>query len=176
MSNKLKRKEINRYLRTISREEKTNECECYLCGSKKNIQQHHILSIYGLSKIAWRENYRTKDKLDDFYLPTEWLCERCHQLVHQLQDDNYNEETLTLDQMYKIAEMYQEVDLEKAPKSLINEYKGLYDDTVSMTVCNFISYGDLTLDELDELENLVNMELGNEFVEEFYKGDDEYER
>ena len=60
--------------RLASRQEKLRKqngtIECWFCGSKKNLQQHHIIPI----EIGGKGLRKNKT----------WICEECHPKLHQL--------------------------------------------------------------------------------------------
>lgn len=160
----MNRKEVNKYIRFTSKESKEGQC-CSLCGLKRNIEQHHLIKVKELGSIAWRNGYDSKEKIDTMYIPTTFICNKCHELVHSLMDDNYEEPTLDLNFIEGILELISDIDLTNVQEDLIDDYEREVNKMFNMMLYNFVKYGDLTSEELDYVQEIIELQLGDEYSE-----------
>lgn len=150
------RKEINKYIRKNTTPGKGEKCTCKLCGGKKDLSYHHYIKVEDLTHMCWYHDYDTKEELNEIYAPGGYLCDNCHLLFHSLMEDNYNEPELDLDTIYGIVEIISEIDLTQAPEDLYEDYASIVDEMTDTIVHNFIKYGDLTEEEVEELNEIMN--------------------
>lgn len=155
------RKEIHKEIRKISRSE--NKCECYLCKSKKHIQNHHIIKVEVLGDMAYLNGYNTKEQIAELYIPTVDLCEECHKTVHSLMMDNYIEPTIEYKDFLGVMCILDMINLEEAPDDLLEEYTKATNTLMETVIFNLLEFGEFTEEELETIDLIIaEMEGGIE--------------
>lgn len=119
-----------------------------------------------MTHIAWHHDYDTKEKIRQLYIPTEWLCDSCHCLFHQLNEDNFNDEEVSTQAIYNVVDILSSIDLTECPEELYEDYARVVGEMTENFLCGFIKYGNLTLEELEELENILKEEVYYDIGEE----------
>ncbi|MCQ2910924.1 MAG: hypothetical protein MJ244_01935 [Clostridia bacterium] len=151
------RKEITKELRKMNQEKLNKECPegryCHICGTDKEVQNHHIIKVEDLSKTAY---YHKVQDLNDLYIPTVDLCDYHHKVWHGCTGDtNYIDEDIDLDAFYRIVDILGRVDLSVVPDELYSDYKEYYDHMVSSFVFELKERYAFSDDEVEEIEDIL---------------------
>lgn len=151
------RKEAAKELRRINQEKLSKECPgsryCHICGTDKDVENHHIIKVETLSKIAY---YHKVDDIEELYAPTVDLCDYHHKVWHGCTGDtNYVDEDIDIDTFYRIVDVLGEIDLSNVPPELYSEYKESYDEMVRAFIFELKERYAFSEDELEEIENIL---------------------
>lgn len=158
----MNRKSIAGLIRTSTAVSKKGE-HCFICGAKKDIQQHHIIPVKTLSTIAYHHKYEHDDVIN-MYKPCEFLCDYCHKLVHTLMEDSYNEPYVDYETIDKVVDLVSEIDLSNVNEEVYQDYSDEVDRMITSIKFNLAEFGNLSLDEIeylfeDELKELEEDEI-----------------
>lgn len=151
------RKEITKELRKMNQDKLNKECPesryCHICGIEEGVQNHHIIKVEDLSKMAY---YHKIDDLGKMYIPTTDLCDYHHKVWHGCTGDtNYIDEDISLDTFYGIVDILGEVDLTLAPSELYPEYKATYDEMINSFLFELKERYAFSEDEIEEMQDIL---------------------
>ncbi|MCQ2979252.1 MAG: hypothetical protein MJ245_05610 [Clostridia bacterium] len=161
------KKEITKELRKINQDKLNKENQegriCHICGTDCDVQNHHIIKVEQLSKMAY---YHKVDDLQDMYIPTVDLCDYHHKVWHGCTGDtNYIDEDIDIDEFYSIVDILGTVDLSLAPEELYDDYKTHYDEMVNAFLFELRERYAFTEDEIQEIEHILiasqDLSVGN---------------
>lgn len=160
----MNRKSIAHLVRSSTVQNKKGE-KCFICGTKKDIQQHHIIPVKTLSSIAYHHKYEYEDVVN-MYKPCEFLCDGCHRLVHTLMEDSYDEPYIDYETIGKVVDLVSEIDLSNIDEEVYYDYSNEVDRMITSIKFNLAEFGDLSSEEIEYLfEDELNLE-GNDIQEE----------
>lgn len=149
----MNRKEIHKEIRRISKNH--NKCECFICKTQENVQNHHIIKVDTLTNIAYMNGYNTSEKISQMYIPTVDLCEECHKKVHSLMLDNYIEPKIDYKDFLSVIDIIDMVDYKKFPNDLFEDYIEATERLTGTVIFNLLEYGEFTSEELETINEII---------------------
>ena len=151
------RKEITKELRKMNQDKLNKEIPesryCHICGTEEGVQNHHIIKVENLSKMAY---YHKIEDLSELYVPTVDLCDYHHKVWHGYTGDtNYIDEDISLDTFYSIVDILGQVDLSLVSDRLYDEYKFNYDEMVKSFLFELKERYAFSEEEIEEIKNIL---------------------
>ena len=174
-TDKWSKKEITKELRKMNKDKLGKEIKeercCEICKCKEGVQNHHIIKVENLSKIAY---YKKFENIEEMYIPTVDLCDYHHKVWHGCTGDtNYLDTEISVDDFYRIVDILGNVDLTKAPKELYDDYKKYFEEIVDAFMFELKEHYSFTDSEIDDIKEalLVSEDYSAEEMAELL-GDD----
>lgn len=95
-----------------------------------------------------------------------------------MNEDNFNDEEVSVQTIYDVVDIISSIDLTECPEELYEDYAKVVNEMTENFLCGFIKYGDLTMEELEQLEKILVEEVYYDIdgEERYYSGPYEPEK